>query len=385
MIIESARIIGKDDAPAASWAGIGRYRNVNFVADEICRLHSVSKKHRPNAIKQAEQLRYCLIQADEYFKAARSVTAATRPLLLYYGAMSFALAEILLKHTGVASLDNARGQHAHHGMDLKLDGNPSKCSDPNESARCLRAAPMMKSDGARYGTFELWHESSREMPIIGERTVSFPDHTSQISNEVVATPRNARMSLLPRQGISLLHCFKYTSGLGRSLREYGIATELVRGVHRHSVDRTTNNWDITLIIHPHRQDILDLMYEKFTFSPMDYEITTVIELERGCIIQQKFGPNMPHHGGSFPNSFQISVDEVLFCADNEVLNEFGIYYVGLFILGNYARYYPDMWMIDVETSSPLYLLATEFMNCAEARIPLLTFSELSRVSTVLQQ
>ena len=60
------------------------------------------------------------------------------------------------------------------------------------------------------------------------------------------------------------------------------------------------------------------------------------------------------------------------------LNEFGILYVGIYILGNYVRYFPDEWMSDVETASPLSLAARTFSEVVEERMALLTLSELSR-------
>ena len=62
---------------------------------------------------------------------------------------------------------------------------------------------------------------------------------------------------------------------------------------------------------------------------------------------------------------------------NQPLNEFGFIYVALYIVGNYARYYPDLWMRDVERSSPLSLVIEELLAMAAQRMPLLTLSELA--------
>jgi hypothetical protein len=59
------------------------------------------------------------------------------------------------------------------------------------------------------------------------------------------------------------------------------------------------------------------------------------------------------------------------------LNEFGFIYVALFIAGNYARYYPDRWVSDVENSTPLALAIEELLAVAETRMPWLILSELS--------
>lgn len=52
--------------------------------------HSVPKDQRPNVLKQATKIRYCLLQAKEYRDAAEGASLATKPLLLYYSVMSLA-------------------------------------------------------------------------------------------------------------------------------------------------------------------------------------------------------------------------------------------------------------------------------------------------------
>ena len=60
------------------------------------------------------------------------------------------------------------------------------------------------------------------------------------------------------------------------------------------------------------------------------------------------------------------------------LNEFGLLYVALFIASNYARYFPDRWMVDVEHGTPLALAVEELLALAATKAPLLALSELSR-------
>ena len=59
-------------------------------------------------------------------------------------------------------------------------------------------------------------------------------------------------------------------------------------------------------------------------------------------------------------------------------NEFGLIYVSMYILGNYARYFPEKWMFDVETASPLALGAIELMSAAAERVPVLALGEFTR-------
>ena len=55
--------------------------------------------------------------------------------------------------------------------------------------------------------------------------------------------------------------------------------------------------------------------------------------------------------------------------NNPTLNEFGFLYVGIHLAGNYARYFPDKWLLDVESSSPLSLSIEELCTLCEWRAP----------------
>ena len=124
-----------------------------------------------------------MIQAKEYFDASLSVTLATKPVLLYYSTMILALGEILLKQDGMSSLDAARGENAHHGLELRIDPKASDSRDLGSLqsvAGRLRAVPPCRK-GKRFGTFELWHRSIRETPLAGE-------HTDVVQGGTVTSP-----------------------------------------------------------------------------------------------------------------------------------------------------------------------------------------------------
>ena len=78
----------------------------------------------------------------------------------------------------------------------------------------------------------------------------------------------------------------------------------------------------------------------------------------------------------------ISPDETRFWACNTPVNEFGFFYMALFIFGSYARYYPDKWVKDVDAATPLALAVEELLVQADNRVPMLSFCEMSRTSLV---
>jgi hypothetical protein len=52
------------------------------------------------------------------------------------------------------------------------------------------------------------------------------------------------------------------------------------------------------------------------------------------------------------------------------------------ICPNYARYYPDQWVLDVERSTPLALAIEELCELSEWRVPWLSLCELGRTLLV---
>lgn len=236
MNLRNVRIAPAGDVAKFAWGSLSQFQNVAYVSDLIAKANSLSKGQLKNATKQAEQIRYCLVQAYEYFSAAQSVTMSTRPLLLYYGTMSLALAEILYKGTGDYSLDRARGQHAHHGLDLRSASNPSKLHRLEESAAVLRAAPLIKAAGERFGTFELWHRVARETPVTGKLEKFLASGGRQHSTEAIFAGHDVRLPLPPAEGLTILECFQSHPRMSEVLHFHGVPLHLARA----KVEATTH-------------------------------------------------------------------------------------------------------------------------------------------------
>jgi hypothetical protein len=197
-MINQARSVSTGNPASFAWAGLRGFQNVELVTKRIVELHKVPKKFHGDARKQAQQLRYCLIQAREYFNAAAAVSSATKPNLLYYGTMSLALAEILFKQSGDSSLDKAREENRHHGLTMTI-GYISKGADLRAAGNAIRARPIDVS-GVRRGTFELWHRSSREHPISGSVTQRHQNGGAAVGHQVIFTVVDLPFSPLPDSG-----------------------------------------------------------------------------------------------------------------------------------------------------------------------------------------
>lgn len=171
-------VLRNQDKDGYAWARLRSFQNIDGTASKIADRFGLPRSQLANARKQAQQIRYCLQQAQEYFAAAQSVTIATKPLLIYYAAMSLALAEILWKQDGLSSLDKLRVSHDHHGLTLRVLDGMSKSRDLEDQSAQLVATPMVRSNG-RSGTFEVWHRSAHGSAVYGYETTKFANGTSQ--------------------------------------------------------------------------------------------------------------------------------------------------------------------------------------------------------------
>lgn len=380
MIIQTVAILPDADATRFCWRELQRFQNVRFGESLIEALHSPPSNQKQNVKKQAAQIKYCLAQAREYYEAGDATSMATRPLLYYYFAMSMALAEILLKQSGESSLDRAREHHDHHG--LQLQAQATKDTDLQQAASALRARPARNAEGG-FGTFELWHRSARHFPICGETKEQHIDHGSEQVGSIY-TPSDHRMRSLDA-GISFFECIRSLPAMQNYLEIRDIETRLVRTRFSRLAQMHSGNLDsfeTSVIVQQTRQALLDRLLPLFLFEERCIgDITQLIEPKHGLILSIRGEPsNIRKH--FVPDGVSIDDQDSYLWDLDSPLNEFGYYYVGLYILGNYVRYYPDLWMRDVENSSDLFLAASEFIETAKHRIPVVSMSEMTRTSWV---
>jgi hypothetical protein len=92
MVIVKATKLDERDIVAYAWFSLRRFHNIRYTAGLISTIHKVPLKFKRDVDKQAEQIRFFLLQAKEYFDAAREVTLVTKPVLLYYSLMCLATA-----------------------------------------------------------------------------------------------------------------------------------------------------------------------------------------------------------------------------------------------------------------------------------------------------
>jgi hypothetical protein len=373
MLIRQARIVRERDLARFAWASLQRFQNVDYVKKTICELHCLDKRWESQAAKQARQIRYCLTQAREYAIAAEAVSLATKPNLLYYSIMSLALAEILLKQDGSSSLDASREQNRHHGLSLRRERPRSQ--ELEDAASKLRAVPL-EIDGTRRGTFALWHRSSRHLPAVGKITIVHrASGEGTTRHDAIGGGDDQAPHDVPLAGLSLYDCLVSLPGMWDHLE--GGACRILRGHLEMFIREHLREQDMSFALHPGPAHLIDEFASNVRVSPRFLEGVSIREYERGFHITTKGMFNwLPDI--SWPNSTAWTSEEQRLWPCDPPLNEFGFFYVALYIVGNYARYFPDRWILDVETSTPLALAVERMLTIAQWRVPLLALSEMSR-------
>lgn len=377
MVITGAVSVQARDLAQFAWAGLRRFHDVTYVERSIIELHQLSLDQFSNARKQVRQIRYCLMQAREYAEAAEAVTFVTKPLLYYYCVISLAVAELLLKQTGESSLDRARAQHGNHGLTFSAGSVPHAERRLAMVASQLRAKPVVRS-GDRFGTFELWHRSAREMPEVGVITHYHQNGGTTTTHDIILGAVDKRLPLLPAQGISLIEALVKLPTMFDLLLANGIQPQIIRGKITRDI-RNNVLASTTVILHPTQSGLIDRFQETCIFHPADHSAITYHPIAEGGALTWHGQLTPPEREGYFfPPGSMWSEEEIRFWPEVQPLNEFGYFYAALYIAGNYARYYPDRWISDVEESSPIAQAIEALLAEAEIRVPLLALSELSR-------
>jgi len=375
MIVSEAKKVRTADPAKYAWSLLRKFQNVELLTRKLIEIHNVPSKYHDDARKQAQQLRYCLIQAREYFTAAESVSTATKPNLLYYGTMSLALAEILFKQSGDSSLDKARAENRHHGLTMTV-GSVTKGSDLEVTAGAIRARPH-EVLGVRHGTFELWHKTSREHPLTGELTTHLETGGSHLGYRNLFRAVDDPYPPIPSAGLTLAECLKSIPHMMEYFDRTSAHSTLVRGKSFAEV-WPGPQWraQYTMVFHP--SALYPKYLELIRAEPSSINWMDIYEVGAAATIVLKSdwvngSSNMP-----LPPVAAITTQEWRMWTNSPPLNEFGYLYVAIYLAGNYARYFPDKWLLDVETSAPLSLAIEELCSLCEWRAPWLTLCELDQ-------
>jgi hypothetical protein len=381
IISQQVQVVPSRSIAQFAWSNLRRYSNVRFVREKIIDRFELPRNQQANADKQAAQLGFCIAQAKEYFEAADRATLATKPVQLYYGCMSLALGEILWKGDGNVSLDKLRQHHANHGLELKL-GNLKPMHGLQISGELGAKA---NNPQRPTGTFAAWHNIARNSPLIGTVTTRLVDGGTRTGAAIIYGPEDRPMPSINVSGVTFLQCIKSLPAFYYSLRNFNEISDLVRCTLTRTLTVAGErqwNWADTIIVHPHSQSVIEAVSSDFGFRAHYFEKLHCREVSEGFILNLQGERNEPPPPFHLPEGVTLDVRNTYLRPASSVLNEFGCFYVSLYISGMFCRYFPDLWMKHIGEHSEFSLLVEQLCFDAIERLPLLTLSELDQTAYI---
>ncbi|PSH58001.1 hypothetical protein CU100_10040 [Phyllobacterium endophyticum] len=368
-------IVNESNAYEYVWRRLRQFHDIETTVSRLSSERSIGKDQHKNLLKQMAQLSYCLTQAYEFAQSAKTSGSTTRALQAYYSVTALANAEILWRGDGNVSLDRRDKRYHRHGFDLRI----------GSSVEDFLAVPQVHEDGKIDGLFGLWRDHSRHVPQYAEETIMYPGGTASTSRRVISSITPLSDIPIKTNGFSMMDCFKHTPLMYQHLYSIGIVPELARGVITSTVDagdeqnRTSSR--LTTIIHPCNDRVREEVLEFFMYHPNDWEQLEINSLPGGAIfsVNREFSGDFNHrngHSNSSPESFSLLKNEMYFVGAGALLNEYGYYFLGLYIMGMISRYHPQKWIKEIQRNSAITHLVDQFIDIALLRTPLLILGQM---------
>jgi hypothetical protein len=186
---------------------------------------------------------------------------------------------------------------------------------------------------------------------------------------------------VPSNGITFAECISSLPLMTEQASAAGLTVHFVRGKSQKQIWPGPNWHSVTdVVFHP--SSLNAVLLEQININPNFTDRFDITELGTGYVVRiNQDWVNSPI-STPLPPASMITEEEWRMWTNSPPLNEFGYLYVALYLAGNYPRYYPDRWVLDVERSTPLALAIEELCEISEWRVPWLALCELGRTLLV---
>ncbi|HEX74627.1 MAG TPA: hypothetical protein G4N93_05700 [Dehalococcoidia bacterium] len=379
------------------WKLLRFFRDTPSVSDKIRSIHGIQKgKFDADVKKQAQQIGYCIRQAEEYFHASSQVGLPTRPLLLYYGAVSLSQALVLLREHGTHSLDALRKEkkHNHHGLDLERRLMETARPDAGtENFLELIQCKCHIKNGIPWGQFALFYQNlvpcafGIEIEIHDEGKSMFL-HSDVPQNCADLLPLNSIVS----KYLNVLDLVKSLPDIYFTLQQLGIQPDLCRGsvkgtvIRYYKKDEQGNeqvektkadcNFFIDGITTEQKEHLLTFYEERNPNITLQADLGLNIHLR----LTEEATPPDQVHERYFPDILDDINSRKFYILKPEFYTpEPAAYFVLLYCLGMLARYYPDTWMRAIDENVQIAELTDSLLNIIYRKFPNLILDQMTWV------
>jgi hypothetical protein len=361
------------------------------------------EKNRKNISKQAEQVSFCIRQAEEYFDSSNVVGLATKPLLLYYGATSLATALSLIRKGGEQSLDVRRKtpNANHHG--LEIFGDVASLSRrgvaPTEFFKGVGCKVYVR-DNVAVGAFPLYYDSLETDVVSIPATTTFTDAPFSRSG-VITLPcaDKTPLSEISKRSISLLDAMAGLPDLVDDLERLSLPTMLRRCKYtlatRHPMNLETIKESDEVVQETHDLFVYGMSTDDEAFLQTHYagiknsQHLSFEKVESGTLrgmMSRTVTKSGILNGIYFPDVVDASSAALyLILKPKEYIPELAAMLMVLYILGMLCRYYPDIWIKMIDRSAIFSETINSVLRTVRRRFPNLILNQVRQVKYVFQK
>lgn len=366
-----------DDVPRESWSRLLEYANSDFAFEAISKRHGVpgGNSVADNYRKQAQQIRACLLQSQEYFSAAKHSSLITSPNHAYYGMVSLASSIMLMLGDGKKALDFLRQDAKNKNHGLRFTSGVTKST----AGKGLRILEQSFAEVLSNGHFRLWYET---LPLF---TASHGLETRHLQGSHMSrfiqlgSSECKSFSALNGNKYSVLRLMQYLPDLHSELGRYGARLPSSRFAHEVVVDSNLNRADTWLIHGAGSPAALDDILGSFSVPARNAAalVDHIQDHADGGVVQYKWEKADEPITFHFPSSrLAMSFDRICYADDLET-TEFVDFYIASFILSMLSRYYPDLWVSCLESNCLAAKLIERYSSLVKKKVPMLALSLIS--------
>ncbi|MBT2722299.1 YaaC family protein [Bacillus sp. ISL-46] len=389
-MIDQIKQIMTQDVSKEIWKNLRYFLDNEYTTKLIKKNLNITEDKFDKFIKkQARQISFCIRQAEEYFLASTQVGLATRPLLMYYGAVNLSQALFLLKKDGNFSLDKLREEkkHSHHGLEI-IRGNIERANTKNineffQQIQCQ----VYFNQGKPWGQFPLFYDSLVSPAIKVEVEIYDSTFGSSFLKRNLSMNSNdvAPISGFIGKKFNIFDLIKNLPDLYYELFNMEITPNLSRGEvsvradNRYAVRDgkqeyvgTDEKWKYIIngILPKDRTLLLEYYKQKEMEFRVLSEVGNHLHLECNYNSDKKniFVPDIVDD--MFGNKFFITKTD-------EYIIEPSIHFMILYCLGMVSRYYPDVWMKAIDENVLISEFTNSFLNISYRKLPNLILDQLT--------
>ena len=376
------RWIVTDDIYAETWRQLLEFANFDLTKDVIARRHGEpkSKKDHHNFTKQASQARVCVLQAKEYFDAARETTLFTSPNHSYYGANALASLIMLVLGDGTMSLDYLRSdnKNKHHGLGFSTGCNAKSASSGLELVENSRVEIL------GFGHFFNLYKSLPAKGPVFATAKRIHGSTFTTNMQTVGEYKVPTIDTLVNTQKTLLELLKFLPDLNSELQRFGITVNQSRSTHEVQYKDDVEHTHTWRIHECKTENELEKILEKFVVcarlsDALDFQGS---ENARSGIVKLQFKP-LQDYAFSWPNSRNTMNHDTISYADMPETHEITDLYLVAYQLSMLSRYFPDIWVGCIESQCRAAKLIERATDVIIKKLPILTLSILCNQEIVI--